>query len=183
MASIRRRWLAAALCAGACSGIVEIGTGGEASTAAATGTTGVDDASGSEAVSTGPGSDGSAGVTGGDATDSMGTGGSGSTGPGFPYGPCPDAACPKDPAEACLADDGTPPEWTVCATVCQTARDCPVPTSGDAAPACDVLAAGLPRLTGCLLPCGPTTACPDGMACIGAAGLGAMVCAWPGSGA
>ena len=177
MAFARRRPLAAALLATGCSGVIEIGSSGGASTSAAAETTVSDGTRGTCTASSG-----SASASSSIATGSGGPGGSATTGADFPYGPCPNAACPKDPAEACLADEGVPPGWSVCATVCQTARDCPLPASGDASPACDLLSPGLPRLTGCLLPCGPDSACPDGMACVGAAGLGTMVCAWPGKG-
>ena len=106
-------------------------------------------------------------------TDSTGDGSSSGGPVGDDYPTCMgDDEC-SDPYTLCWPpmDFGAP---NFCTLECEDAKDCPVPTGGDAVPVCE----GPPDTNVCVLDCTEGD-CPEGMACIDVFGDGNfMRCLW-----
>jgi hypothetical protein len=114
--------------------------------------TGTDTGTGTEGSTTDPDS---GSETAGSSEDSS-TG----TPPGGEYPPCmADDEC-SDPYTLCWpSDDFGMPNY--CTLECESADDCPVPSSGEAVPVCE----GPPDIDICALDC-TDGECPDGMTCV-----------------
>lgn len=121
---------------------------------------------GPDETDTGPGTE-----TGDSTTDpdDSGSGTDGSTGEDSSTGTPPGGEYPM-----CMSDDDCSDPYTLCwppekfgmpvycTLECESADDCPVPSTGEAVPVCE----GPPGTDICSLDCTGGVACPDGMTCV-----------------
>lgn len=74
--------------------------------------------------------------------------------------------------ENCFVDDAKQPTFGVCQQPCDDVEECPLPPLGNSTMVCVDIDADVQGE--CVLFCGDTTECPNGMVCFGNA-----MCAWP----